>query len=506
MPGQAHPKKRSGNAWNAFQHEMAVSGLSRVEVRKGSHILPANHGILLPVGSHRGVGSKAQRLASATGREGNGQRQGGTAGSFVHIALRGIVVPTAVTNPSAVQIKRAYSQHKARTCSRAAQPEQRPREPLPAGKAEVDKLTRQVTSRTAPSGRKDLPEPPRGGTGCYRLLVPPVAMVRLPNLGYACLNKELRNARPSVYITRGTRKAVLEERGDSLPLAVACAASVASNAFPLCAAPGIAYASSLALSNCQDLLTILTWNEERGIRFFRVPLDMLPWCDQYRWEDLPDYEEISQVLPLRFRPLLVGLADRAADEGACQGRRVRQAEGASHHLSRLSLCQAGIPGPCPPGCFHLVAREALPAAGPAGSPCVSLQQGDSLPGRGLRHACPLRVCSRSCVSCFLGLFSGSCAPCRPPFSLNLERGVLRPFRMAKLLIPCVTCPKTRIFTLHVCVPHHLPPPKCFGSCSRRHCFSPTLHAAQRSLSLRPLELVFADPSLHAPIALGGVSP
>lgn len=62
--------------------------------------------------------------------------------------------------------------------------------------------------------------------------------------------------------------------------------------------PGLRHTSSLALSNCRDLLRVLEWNEAAGIPFFRICLDMFPWADQYDLEELPDYPEILEVWAL----------------------------------------------------------------------------------------------------------------------------------------------------------------------------------------------------------------
>ena len=66
-------------------------------------------------------------------------------------------------------------------------------------------------------------------------------------LGYACINTQLNSLPKSKRITtnRSMVKRTFQERG--LP-----------------------YASELALQNCRDLLTVLKWNEDNGIRFFRL--------------------------------------------------------------------------------------------------------------------------------------------------------------------------------------------------------------------------------------------
>ena len=67
------------------------------------------------------------------------------------------------------------------------------------------------------------------------------------SLGYACINMNLSELPKSKCVTtnRSMVKKTFKERG-------------------------ITYASELALQNCRDLLTILEWNEESDIKFFRL--------------------------------------------------------------------------------------------------------------------------------------------------------------------------------------------------------------------------------------------
>lgn len=59
---------------------------------------------------------------------------------------------------------------------------------------------------------------------------------------------------------------------------------------------GIQYASELALENCQDLVKIIKWNEENGIKFYRLSSEIFPWASEYQFEDLPHFESIQQNL------------------------------------------------------------------------------------------------------------------------------------------------------------------------------------------------------------------
>ena len=59
---------------------------------------------------------------------------------------------------------------------------------------------------------------------------------------------------------------------------------------------GLGYASELALQNCLDLEKIIEWNEQHQIKFYRMSSNLFPWASEYRFEQLPDYEEIADSL------------------------------------------------------------------------------------------------------------------------------------------------------------------------------------------------------------------
>jgi UV DNA damage endonuclease len=59
---------------------------------------------------------------------------------------------------------------------------------------------------------------------------------------------------------------------------------------------GAAYASELALQNCRDLIEVVKWNNDKGIKVFRITSCLFPWASEYNIEDLPDIEEISRAL------------------------------------------------------------------------------------------------------------------------------------------------------------------------------------------------------------------
>jgi len=59
---------------------------------------------------------------------------------------------------------------------------------------------------------------------------------------------------------------------------------------------GINYASELALLNCKDLLKVIKWNNSNGIKMYRLSSDIFPWCSEYEFSDLKDFDEIKKSL------------------------------------------------------------------------------------------------------------------------------------------------------------------------------------------------------------------
>lgn len=89
------------------------------------------------------------------------------------------------------------------------------------------------------------------------------------NLGYACINTELNKNK--ITTNRTLRRKTFYDKG-------------------------IRYVSKLALQNAKDLYSILEWNEKNNIKFFRVSSGILPWFSLYKFEDLPDADEIKSNL------------------------------------------------------------------------------------------------------------------------------------------------------------------------------------------------------------------
>jgi UV DNA damage endonuclease len=59
---------------------------------------------------------------------------------------------------------------------------------------------------------------------------------------------------------------------------------------------GLEYASELALANAIDLVRIIQWNEDHGIKIFRMGSGIFPWGTEYDLRNLPQYDIISNVL------------------------------------------------------------------------------------------------------------------------------------------------------------------------------------------------------------------
>ena len=102
------------------------------------------------------------------------------------------------------------------------------------------------------------------------------------NLGYACINMTLSESKPKITTNRSMVKKTFLEKG--LP-----------------------YAGELGMLNARDLFHILKWNNERGIKLFRLSSEFFPWASEYNFEDLPQY--------LRIKTLLAGCGQYAKSNG-----------------------------------------------------------------------------------------------------------------------------------------------------------------------------------------------
>ena len=95
--------------------------------------------------------------------------------------------------------------------------------------------------------------------------------VQMNRMGYACINMQLSNQKPKIYTGRSMIKRTFLSKG-------------------------IDYASQLGLENCKDLLEIIKWNNENGFNFFRITSNLFPWSSEYKLSDMPDYDEICELL------------------------------------------------------------------------------------------------------------------------------------------------------------------------------------------------------------------
>ncbi len=90
--------------------------------------------------------------------------------------------------------------------------------------------------------------------------------------GYACINMTLQERKPNK---------------------VSCNRGMIKRTF---LAKGVQYASQLALLNTMDLVKIIAWNNEQGIKVFRMTSCLFPWMSEYEIADLPDFEGIKANL------------------------------------------------------------------------------------------------------------------------------------------------------------------------------------------------------------------
>lgn len=58
---------------------------------------------------------------------------------------------------------------------------------------------------------------------------------------------------------------------------------------------GLKAVGGVALHNLNVLMVILDWNNNHGIQLYRTT-DIFPWMDQYKFEDLPNWEEIESLM------------------------------------------------------------------------------------------------------------------------------------------------------------------------------------------------------------------
>ena len=88
------------------------------------------------------------------------------------------------------------------------------------------------------------------------------------NLGYACINMTMQK---HVSTNRTMMKRTFE-------------------------AKGMDYVSELALLNSRDIIKILEWNRQHGIKLFRLSSSIIPWGNNIDITELKDYKEIKSEL------------------------------------------------------------------------------------------------------------------------------------------------------------------------------------------------------------------
>ena len=91
------------------------------------------------------------------------------------------------------------------------------------------------------------------------------------NVGYCCINTTLQKKK--ITTGRGMIQRTFKQKG-------------------------LKYASELALANARDLLDILMWNADNGIKVFRMGSGIFPWGTEYNLTSLPEYFEIASTLKL----------------------------------------------------------------------------------------------------------------------------------------------------------------------------------------------------------------
>ena len=93
------------------------------------------------------------------------------------------------------------------------------------------------------------------------------------NIGYACQNMELSGLGKGKRVTmnRSCIRRTFDEKG-------------------------VDYISEITLKNAYDLQRLLEWNEQNGIKFFRLSSDICPWASEFDMESMRDIKEIKRVL------------------------------------------------------------------------------------------------------------------------------------------------------------------------------------------------------------------
>jgi len=59
---------------------------------------------------------------------------------------------------------------------------------------------------------------------------------------------------------------------------------------------GLSYVSELVILNLQDTIKVLDWNIKNDIYVYRMSSDSFPWMTNYKFEDLPNFDKIKNLL------------------------------------------------------------------------------------------------------------------------------------------------------------------------------------------------------------------
>ena len=99
------------------------------------------------------------------------------------------------------------------------------------------------------------------------------------NLGYACINMKLSYPKKygldqhRITMNRSMIKRPFDEKG-------------------------LDYTSELVMKNVADLYSIIQWNEDNNIKFFRMSSETFPWASEYYqdWDNFPNIKFIKAIL------------------------------------------------------------------------------------------------------------------------------------------------------------------------------------------------------------------
>lgn len=95
--------------------------------------------------------------------------------------------------------------------------------------------------------------------------------MKVRRLGYACINDELNTSKPRVSSSRTIRKATYDKEG-------------------------LDKVQELSFKNLHDLYKILIWNEDKGIKLFRMSSDIFPWKSEWNWSFLKNWKKAHSFL------------------------------------------------------------------------------------------------------------------------------------------------------------------------------------------------------------------